>query len=308
MEFSANVNTSKSNRVYAVQLINPYATADGMSLGWSLFRRDYKPNDLDLGKYNTASWGGGVNIGLPVSEFNHINFGLNAEHLHIQKNKHSPWYINDFIEAKGANNWTYTTSVSWAHNTLDSAFYPTSGVISSLGGEISIPPSNVKYYKLTASNKIFIPISKISSFMWNVDLGYGKSYGSDKDEGLPFYRNFYAGGVNSVRGYQTGSLSKRDNNNDSMGGNKRVVSNVELLFPVPGIKDDKSTRLSLFWDMGYVFSPGEKVTFSALRQSTGVAFTWMSPIGPIKLSYAWPLKPHRDDKLERFQLMLGTVF
>jgi outer membrane protein insertion porin family len=309
-QFSLSVNTSKSNRVYAAQLVNPYATADGVSMGWSLYRRDYKPDDIDLGQYRTSAWGGGLTVGVPISEYNRINLGLSAENLHIQKESKTPKYVNDFIKENGEKSWTYITSIGWGRNTLDSNFYPTSGMSTSLGGEIAVPPSDVKYYKLTASNKLFIPITKLTSFMWNIDLGYGKSYGKKEgmSGGLPFYRNFYAGGVNSVRGYETGSLGPRDNNDDSMGGNRRVVSNVELLFPVPGLKDDKATRMSLFWDAGYAFGPHEKLSFATLRQSVGIAFTWISPVGPIKLSYAQPIKSRDIDKVERFQFMLGTAF
>jgi outer membrane protein insertion porin family len=308
--FSLSVNTSKSNRVYAAQLVNPYATADGVSMGWSLYRRDYKPEDIDLGHYQTSAWGGGLTVGVPISEYNRVNFGLSAENLHIQKESKSPKYLQEFIKEHGQKSWTYTASIGWGRNTLDSNFYPTSGMSSSLGGEIAIPPSDVKYYKLTASNKAFLPLTKLTSFMWNIDLGYGRSYGKKEGThgGLPFYRNFNAGGSTSIRGYESGSLSPRDNNDDSMGGNRLIISNVELLFPVPGLKNDKATRMSLFWDAGYAFGPQEKLSFTTLRQSAGLAFTWISPVGPIKLSYALPIKSRKNDKVERFQFMLGTAF
>ena len=307
-QFSAQVNTSKSNKLYSFQLLNPYATADGVSLGWSIFRRDYKPEDIDLGKYHTNSWGGGVTVGLPISEYNRINFGLNIESLKLHTNPSTPTYIKDFVSRHGQKNTTYTASVGWGYTTLDSAFYPTSGLVTSLGAEVAIPPTSLKYYKLNASNKLFIPMSKLTSLMWNIDVGYGKSYGNNVEPGLPFYQNYLAGGVNSVRGYQTGSLSVVDNNGDSIGGNRRLVNNFELLFPVPGLKDDRATRLSLFLDSGYVFSPNQKIRFSELRHSTGLALTWISPIGPIKLSYALPLKKKQGDKIERFQFLLGTTF
>lgn len=307
-QFSVAMNTSKSNRVYSVQLLNPYATASGLSLGWNISHRDYKPEDIDLGRYRTSSWLGGVTIGVPISEYNRLNFGLSAENLKIRTNNTTPTYIQNFVKEHGERNWTYITSLGWGHNTLDSGFYPTSGVISGVGAEVSVPPSDIKYYKLTASNKIFLPLTKLTSLMWNIDVGYGKSYGHHVNSGLPFYRNFHAGGVNSVRGYQSGSLSIFDNNGDSVGGNRRIINNVELLFPVPGLKENRATRLSLFWDAGYAFSPNEKVALSTLRHSAGVAFTWISPIGPIKLSYAVPLKKHKHDKVERFQFLLGTAF
>jgi outer membrane protein insertion porin family len=242
---------------------------------------------------------------MPITEYNRINFGLQVENLTIEGLGKVPKYVQKFIKDEGSKNWIYTLTTGWSHNTLDSALFPMKGLMTSINTEVSVPPSKIKFYTVTAQNKIFMPISQRTTVMWNAEAGYGHGYGGGQ---LPFYRNFFAGGVGSVRGYQGGALGPRDENGDSIGGNRRVVSNLEYFFPVPGLKNDNATRLSFFWDAGYAFGAGSKLNISELRHSTGGALTWLSPIGAIKLSFAKPFKNKPTDKLERFQFSLGTTF
>jgi len=124
---------------------------------------------------------------------------------------------------------------------------------------------------------------------------------------MPFFKNFYAGGTGSVRGYDSNSLGPRDFDDQALGGTKRVVGNVELLMPVPGIKE-KSVRLSGFFDAGAVYGSGDLPGSAGLRYSAGAAITWISPVGPIKFSYAVPLNKQPVDKLQKFQFNLGSMF
>ena len=142
--------------------------------------------------------------------------------------------------------------------------------------------------------------------MMNGELGYADGY---DNQVLPFFKNFYAGGVGSVRGYEPSSLGPRDSNNYSLGGNKRVIGNAELLFPMPGFAKEKSVRLSMFVDGGAVYGDDTQVLASeGFRYSTGMAITWFSPVGPLKFSYGMPIAPQLQDKIQRFQFTLGTVF
>ena len=138
----------------------------------------------------------------------------------------------------------------------------------------------------------------------NGELGYADGYGGKP---LPFFKNFYAGGVGSVRAFETASLGPRDVNGDVLGGNRRVVGNFEMLFPMPGNKD-KSVRLSAFIDAGNVWGIEEKVSASDIRASAGLAVSWDSPVGPLKFSFGQPIKKKEGDKLERFQFQLGRIF
>jgi outer membrane protein insertion porin family len=142
-------------------------------------------------------------------------------------------------------------------------------------------------------------------------VGYGRGL---NNKPLPFFKNFYAGGVNTVRGYQAGTLGPKDTNGDAIGGDTRVIANAELFFPVPGMKDDKSLRMSVFGDTGAAFGPYDEYgryssfAFGDLRYSLGVAALWVSPLGPLKFSVAQPLNTKAGDKTEVFQFTFGNTF
>ena len=147
--------------------------------------------------------------------------------------------------------------------------------------------------------------------MLNGEIGIGNGLGGGKS--LPFYRSYYAGGVTSVRGYDVASLGPRQND-EAIGGTKRVVMNAELLFPMPGTGLDKSLRLGWFVDAGQVFGPKDdngdysKFALGDMRYSTGLAVAWSSPMGPLKFSVAQPLNDKEGDKTQRFQFTMGTTF
>ncbi|WP_035055355.1 outer membrane protein assembly factor BamA [Andreprevotia chitinilytica] len=304
-QFTVDLNTSKSVKVYSFGLVDPYFTPDGVSLGWSAYRRDADASNLGIGNYTTSALGGGAQFGIPVSETNRINFGLNYERMRILTNSSSPQRVLAFVNQHGETVNTYSLNTSFSRDSRDSASYPTTGMYSNIAGEVATPPSTVKYAKLTAKNDWFVPLTKDFTVMWGIEGGLGKSYGGNE---FPFYKNFYVGGVDSLRGFAYGTVGPKDENNNGAGGNKYATSKVELLFPMPGMKNDKSTRLSLFADSGAAWGQGTKPNFADLRYSAGMAFTWISPVGPIKLSYAKPFKAEEGDKLEKFQFQLGQVF
>lgn len=148
-----------------------------------------------------------------------------------------------------------------------------------------------------------------TSLLLNGEFGYAKGYGGHT---LPFFKNFYAGGIGSVRGYDSGSLGPmvKDNfgNESRLGGNRRMIGNAELLFPMPGSGLDKSVRLGAFFDAGQVWGLGDKMSLGDLRYSVGVSLAWSSPMGPLKFSFANPLRKKPDDKIQRLQFQMGTVF
>ena len=125
---------------------------------------------------------------------------------------------------------------------------------------------------------------------------------------MPFFKNFYAGGPGSVRGYEVNSLGPRDNTGMVLGGPRRVLASMELLAPFPGMAKDKSVRLSGFVDGGAVYGPSDMPGSTGMRYSTGVAITWISPVGPLKFSYALPIHSQPIDELQRFQFTLGSMF
>ena len=199
-------------------------------------------------------------------------------------------------------------SVGWVRNTTDSILWPTTGAAFDQTAYMTLPGVGAQFYKLTSQNTWFFPISKTFTWRTNAQLGFANPYGNTNF--MPFYQNYYVGGINTVRGYYIGSLGPRDTDGSSLGGTREVIFSNELLFPMPGIKDNKSVRLSLFYDLGALWG-GSNFNLTAeqsLRAGYGVGINWISPLGPIKLSYALPMFNKPNDNLQAFQFMLGSSF
>jgi outer membrane protein insertion porin family len=305
--FSFQVSHSKSTQNYSASVVNPYATPDGISFGYNAYLSKIDPSKLGTGRYSTTALGAGFQIGLPVSDDNKMSLGFNAEELKIITSTTYPpgSHILNYINEYGSTNENYSVSLGWTRDRRDSAVFPTSGYLTQLGSNINVPGSTTQFYKLTASNQAFAPLWGRWVGAWTLDASMVRAYAGSA---VPFYRNLYAGGVGSIRGYESSSLGNKDENGDPIGGDRRVVSNLELIAPFPGMKDDKSLRLGAFWDVGGVWAKGEPLSSEQLRQSVGVALTWYAPIGPIKLSYAKPIREKQGDEIESFQFQLGYVF
>lgn len=303
---STQVNTSKVNEVYSVSYTNPYYTDDGVSRGFDVYKRTTNATQISVSQYTSQSIGGGVRFAVPLSEDQMIHYGLAAEQTTIGLTRLSPTRFTDYINTFGSTTDNYIATIGWSRDDRDSAIYPTEGTVQRAFTEISLPSSSQLYSKWTYQHQWFTPVNRDITFMVNGEAGIANGYGGQI---LPFFKNFYAGGVGSVRGYDPSSLGPRDSNNYSLGGNKRVIGNAELLFPMPGFAKEKSVRLSMFLDGGAVYGDPTQVPASeGLRYSTGMAITWFSPVGPLKLSYGVPIGPQLQDKLQRFQFTLGTLF
>lgn len=314
---SVKVNSGGVNKVYSVSYTNPYFTPDGFSLGYDLYKRDTDTSRLtSISSYKNSTTGVGVRLGIPLNEKDALSFGMAYERFVLSVNPAtSPVQYVNFVNQYGSTNDTVRLDVGFARDSRDSLTYPTKGMLQRVYGEIGVPPGSLKYYKANYQQQWFKPLSKDFTLMLNGELGYGNGYGGND---MPFFKNFYAGGVGSVRGYDTATLSPKyldaANNPVSAGGTQRVVGNAEILFPMPGLENDKSVRLSVFFDAGAVFGPGDYLgryktfAFQNLRYSTGLAINWVSPVGPLKFSLAQPLNPQSDDKKQVFQFTMGQVF
>lgn len=302
---TAQVNSSKINSVYSLSYTNPYYTVNGISRGFDVYKRDVDSTDLSLGRYQTSSLGAGVRYGIPINEQDTINVGLAYERTKLTVFDDSPQRYKDFVTTFGPNNTTLRGELGFARDTRDSITYPTSGRFQRIYGEVGLPGGDLKYYKASYQHQWFIPLFSEFTLMLNGELGYANGY---SDKPLPFFKNFYAGGNTSVRGYESGSLGPRDSNGESLGGNRRIVANAEVFFPFPGLGKDKSVRMSTFVDGGMVYGQGEKLDVGELRYSAGVAVSWLSPIGPLKFSVGQPLNAKPGDKKEVFQFILGSTF
>ncbi len=303
---SLQVNSGKINKVYAVSFTNPYFTPDGVSLGYDVYRRETNTSSLNtVVTYKTGTTGAGVRFGVPIAETSAINFGLAAEQTHLTLGDNPPQRFIDFVNQFGTSTTALRSTASWARDGRDSIFYPTKGTLQEVGGELTLPVAELRYYRLNYRHQWLYPAADWLTLALNGELGYANGYGGRP---LPFFKNFFAGGVSSVRGFRTSTLGPKDINGDAVGGNRRIVFNAEMLFPMPGFSRDKNLRLSGFVDGGNVFGKDEKISLGDLRYSAGLAISWFSPIGPLKVSFAQPIKKDADDKIERFQFQLGTVF
>ncbi|WP_018410640.1 outer membrane protein assembly factor BamA [Methyloversatilis thermotolerans] len=308
---SLSLNSGSINKTYSLSFTDPYYTPDGISRGYDLYLRNVNPTRLNLGNYRTSSVGAGLRWGFPIREDDRINFGLAVDQTSIDVYEDSPQRYIDFVNEFGDSNTSLLATVGWARDTRDSFIWPTTGAVRRVSGEIATPPGDLRYMKVSYQHQQFFPLWGDFVLMLNGELGYGRGYG---DKPLPFYKNFYVGGIGSVRGFETASIGQRDRDGNgnllraTIGGDRRVVMNAEMLFPFPGMGQDRSLRLGTFVDAGNVWATDESLNLGDLRYSAGLSVAWSSPMGPLKFSIAQPLSKEPTDRLQRFQFQLGNVF
>lgn len=316
---SAQVNTSKTNTTYVFGWTNPYFTPDGISLGWDAYLKKTDLNSASdvttVAPYAMDTAGLGLRLGIPTSETNSLSLGVALEKNDLKiSTSNTVQYYADFATRHGGTtsgldtNWL-RLDMGWAFDSRDSLMNPTKGSLQRIYGELAPGlGDNLKFYKINYQHQWLKPLPWTNStLMLNGQVGYG---GGISGSELPFWRNFYVGGIGSVRGFQNGSVGPKttdsSGNTVSLGGNKQLIGNAEAIFPFPGSGQDKQLRLSAFVDVGAAYA--DTYSLADLRASTGLAVTWMSPMGPIKLSVAKPLKKLTSDNPESFQFQMGSAF
>ncbi|HEX6136196.1 MAG TPA: outer membrane protein assembly factor BamA [Casimicrobiaceae bacterium] len=309
---SLGINTSRFNRLYSAIFTQPYYTVDGVSRTLELYQKNLDPTGLAIAQYGSDTLGAAVGFGVPVTESDTINFGGRFEHTDITLFSDSPPVYVNFVNQFGAVTNAYIATAGWARDTRDDILYPTRGRLQSVLLETGLPFGDLEYYKLQYTHSVYWPVYGDFVLMARADLGYGDGFSGKP---LPFFKAFFAGGVNSVRGYETASLGPRDQFGNALGGRRKIVGNLELFYPV--LKGEKGVRASVFVDAGQIWcgSAPECVTvgvdqsqFESFRYSAGLGFAWSSPIGPLKFSYAIPLNAKEGDRQQRFQFQAGTAF
>ena len=301
------VNTSSVNKTYSLSYTDPYFTRNGVTGGFDIYKRVLNTRSLSsVSTFNTDTTGAGLRLGIPLNENDSIMAGLGLENTKIDLGPNSPQRNIDFVNEFGTSTINIPVTLSWRRDGRDSAIWTTSGTTQRVFAETGLPGGDLTYYKLDYHLKWYYPLTNIFTLLLHGELGYGDGY-NGKD--LPFFKNFFAGGNTSVRGYNISSLGPRDANNRTLGGNKRTVGSIEILFPMPGMRNDRTVRLSAFLDGGTVWGPdGVKPELEGMRYSTGIAVTWISPMGPLKVSVAQPINNHPGDNLQRFQFQFGQQF
>jgi len=305
---SLALNTSKVNRNLGFSWTEPYWTVNGVSLGFDAYARRFDAGELGLSNYVTDTYGVGVRTGFPITDDDRINLGLTPELTKIELFADSPQRYQQFVAQYGDSPTALIGTASWGRNKLDSVTYPTRGTNQRLFFEIGLPGADLQYWKAAYNIAWYVPVASFLTLKLNGEFGYGDGYSGDT---LPFYKNFFAGGVYSVRGFSTSTLGPIDSSGPT-GGTRKVVGNFEALFPLPGLGPEleRSVRLGPFFDIGQVWTdlPGQSLSDLQLRYSVGVLFNWNSPFGPITLTYAQPMNTQPTDQIQKFQFALGHSF
>jgi outer membrane protein insertion porin family len=330
---SIQVSTGKLNRAIGLGYNNPYFTVDGVSQGFDVYHRKFDPTNSSYEnsyRYKTVSTGGGIRFGIPISEKQSINFGVALDHTKVTIDRNlgvaTPLQYRRFVDkfcgedTDTCGNLSVPLTVGWTSDGRDSAINPTQGTYQRVNLEVS-PGGDLRYYKLNYQLQRYFSVTRNLTLLLNGEAGYAKGLGG---QDMPFFKNFYAGGTGSVRGWDTASLGPYeidpyDGDEVRLGGTRRFVFNAELSMPVPGFGADKSFRFGPFFDAGQVYSDEKTGTDCSsgsdtvcgegpIRMSAGIAATWLSPLGPLKFSFAYPLNKQNNDNIQRFQFQMGTVF
>ncbi|GMR18534.1 MAG: outer membrane protein assembly factor BamA [Gammaproteobacteria bacterium] len=305
---SLRFDNSRSNRRLNLSYVNPYYTQSGISRGFSVYSTKVDSALANTAAYLLSTSGAGVTFGFPTSENQSLRTGLAYETTDVSVTTAGAQVAQDFVSRYGEENAIFRATLGWAYNSFNSALFPTSGGLQRITMETTFPGSDIDFTKTTYETALYLPVYKSAAFRTRLELGYGT--GGGDTESLPFYKNYFAGGSRTVRGYRSRSLGPIDPvTNNPIGGNRRILGNLELFFPFPGTgADNNAMRLSLFVDGGMVYGEGQDVDLGTVRYSGGFAFNWFSPIGPLAFSYATPFNAEPDDDIERFQFTIGVPF
>ncbi len=315
---SVDVNTSKSQRTIALSVVQPYITPEGISRSWDVYDRSVDLKELEVADVKYDTRGFGVSWGIPFTELDRVFLGGRFEMTDVKSNANSPWRYQNYEDKYGDNPMTVALTLGWSRDSRDNSLAPTRGVYQRLNGEFALPGFDIQYYKATYQYQQYIPLSRTWTLAFNGEVGWGDVYG--KTDEFPFFKNFYAGGIGSVRGYNSGSLGPKeydpyDGDSDNLGGDRMLTGSIEILAPLPG--GDRTLRVFGFLDAGYVWGyegvgvrqyRRQSMSLSDLRYSTGIGVAWISPLGPLKFSIAAPLNDKDGDDIQRFQFQIGTGF
>lgn len=313
------ISNSDTLTEYSYSFVDPYYTVDGVSRGFNFYYRERDFDEDNTSAFSTDEIGGGVNFGYPIDDFQRLNFGLNVEQVTINTNaSETPDEINQYLLDEGNDYFNMSFTGSWSSNHLNRGYFPTKGYSQSASLEVSIPGSDLSYYKALYNAKWYRPLTDDRDWVLSMKgrLGYGGELG---DNEYPFYKHFYAGGLKTVRGYEQNTLGPRDTNDDPFGGDVLITGGVELIFPMPFVKDKSSWRTLLFFDAGNVFDTScssvslaskceDGVKLDELRYSAGIGLSWLTPIGPLSVALATQLNDKAGDDTEVFQFALGQTF
>ncbi|MGB7934018.1 MAG: outer membrane protein assembly factor BamA, partial [Gammaproteobacteria bacterium] len=297
------VNTSEVTTIYNFYYTDPYYTINGVSRGFGLFYKKTDADQANISSYTTDTYGANVNYGIPINEFDTIRVSPEFENLKLKETSESPNEVIDFIDQHGNDYNTVKLTGSWSHDTRNKALFADDGGLQSFSVETAVPGTGLEYYKLGYDQRRYVPLTKDLTLSMHAQLGYGDGYGDYNN--LPFFENYFAGGVRSVRGFEDNTLGPTDSKGNPIGGSVQVVGGAEVLFPIPFVEGTKSFRLGTFFDIGNVYSDVASFDAKELRYSVGVSSLWISPLGPLAISLGIPLNDKSGDNVQNFQFTVG---
>jgi len=304
-----DLNTSKFNRQLVLSTTNPYFTPEGISRTFDLYYKTTTPYAGQGGDYRLVTPGVSVRFGVPFTDSDTVFFGIGAEQTRIESGTGLPQAYEDYATVFGANSSSVPLTIGWARDGRDSALVPSQGRLQRLNTDFGVA-GDTRYFKTSYQFQQYIALTKQYTLAFNTELGYGKGL-----DGRPYpvFKNFFGGGLGSVRGFQQGTLGPTSGiigsaEKVNIGGNRNVVFNTEFITPFPGAGNDRTLRLFAFMDVGNVYGPTEKLAASELRASVGAGLSWISPIGPLRFAYASPVRKQASDKIQKFQFQIGTSF
>ena len=300
------INTSQYNKIYSVQTTDPYFTDDGVSRTFNFFSKNSRPYSTSTNYYNINSSGVGLSFGVPIAETDTIFIGAAYDSTTISSGSNLPNAYTSYADDPITS---VPLTVGWARDSRDSMLAPNKGKFMRLNSELGLM-GDTRYYKNSGQYQQYWPLGRKYTFALNAELGLGGGF-AGRD--YPVFKNFYSGGLGSVRGFQQNSLQTdttytRYDGDYSTGGSKKILLNTEFLMPFPGVGTDKTLRLYTFLDVGNIYTADESIDLGQLRSSTGVGLSWISPVGPLRLAVAKPLKKFDNDRIQNFQFQIGTSF
>ncbi|MGB4343633.1 MAG: outer membrane protein assembly factor BamA [Moraxellaceae bacterium] len=316
--FSAALNRSDTQDSYNLSFVDPYFTLDGVSRGYNIFYRETKFDARNVSNYVTNTMGGNISFGYPIDENESINFSVGADKTDITIGSLASEVVTDFVAVEGDRYLNYTSTLSWGRNTLNRGMFADRGASQSVGLEFTLPASDLAFYKLSYNGQLFIPLGNPLAMRLHTSLGYGGNYGDTSR--LPFYKNYFAGGFGSVRGYEDNTLGAKscsvalcpnDPYPEVVGGNILIEGGAELIVPTPFAAGNRQLRTVVFLDAGNAYDtevPGYGLDLSLMRYSAGINLSWLTAIGPLSFSLSRPLNKQPGDETQAFQFTIGQGF
>ncbi len=313
---SANIAKSDVKKELRFDYVNPFYTVDGVSRGFDVFFRkeDFAQNSTS--KFKINEYGGGVTFGYPINEYQRISLRLGAENVEVQPNTVTSEEVKNYIATNGEKFVNTNATLFWNENRMNRGLFPTNGRKQSVSFELSVPGSDLSYYRLKYNGSWIKSLTLDERWLVGArgNFGYSNKIGN-KD--FPFFKHFFAGGIGTMRGVSNNSLGPRDSLDDPIGGNISITGGADLIVPL--LDDVKKYRTSLFVDFGGIYTTNclkgsaasnckTGVDFGELKYSTGIGFTWITPLGPLTFSYAKLLNKKSTDSEKTFDFTLGGTF